>query len=548
MSTFFAEYPVEGSSGGVTRLNGLTGALTLVAGTGITITPSGSNITIAATGSSLPPPLEALASYTPDNVGSPGTFLGNNSDNDQSRLQVVFGSTDTATGNNSASNVIISAGSTTGSSSSGVPGNLTLFGGSASGGSATGQGGSITLQGGDSGAGSTNPGGSINLSPGAGGSTGQTGNITLFTVGTINGLIQFQNGSQGTAGYVWTSTDTNGSGSWMPAGGLPAPLEALGTYNSNENGPGSFLGNNSDNDQTNLLLLLGSTDTTTINNSTSNVIIFTGDVEPSGSSGSSGNITLAPGYIVDGSGSAGSIGIDGGVVLAGSGSAGSVSITGGTAASGPGGNVQITAGPSNSGTPGNLGLNGGTSLGGTVPGGGISLVTGIGSTNGSIVFQDGSQGTAGQVWTSADTSGTGHWAAPASSGANTALSNLASVALNADLIPAAATIRNLGSASLPFSALYAAQLIDNSGNPSVNLTLRQLIDTGGLAQFSWNSSGVTIGNSSSITKGITLNVQTGTNASGILTMTNAPAGVSGNPAGYIQVTINGSTAYMPYWT
>lgn len=35
---------------GVSSLNGLTGALTLVAGSGITITPAGSNITIAATG------------------------------------------------------------------------------------------------------------------------------------------------------------------------------------------------------------------------------------------------------------------------------------------------------------------------------------------------------------------------------------------------------------------------------------------------------------------------------------------------------------------
>ena len=40
-----------GSGGGVTSLNSLTGALTLVAGSGISITPSGSNITIAATNS-----------------------------------------------------------------------------------------------------------------------------------------------------------------------------------------------------------------------------------------------------------------------------------------------------------------------------------------------------------------------------------------------------------------------------------------------------------------------------------------------------------------
>jgi hypothetical protein len=38
-----------GGGGGVSTLNGLSGALTVVAGSGITVTPSGSNITIAAT-------------------------------------------------------------------------------------------------------------------------------------------------------------------------------------------------------------------------------------------------------------------------------------------------------------------------------------------------------------------------------------------------------------------------------------------------------------------------------------------------------------------
>lgn len=42
--------PAQAPAGGVTTLNGLSGALTLVAGAGITITPAGSNITIAATG------------------------------------------------------------------------------------------------------------------------------------------------------------------------------------------------------------------------------------------------------------------------------------------------------------------------------------------------------------------------------------------------------------------------------------------------------------------------------------------------------------------
>lgn len=48
MAGFFASFP--SSSGGVTSVNSLTGALTLAAGSGITITPSGNTLTISATG------------------------------------------------------------------------------------------------------------------------------------------------------------------------------------------------------------------------------------------------------------------------------------------------------------------------------------------------------------------------------------------------------------------------------------------------------------------------------------------------------------------
>lgn len=50
MDNFFADYPVEGSSSGVTSINTLTGTVTLAAGTGVTITPSGNTLTIAAPG------------------------------------------------------------------------------------------------------------------------------------------------------------------------------------------------------------------------------------------------------------------------------------------------------------------------------------------------------------------------------------------------------------------------------------------------------------------------------------------------------------------
>ena len=48
-----------GGGDGVSSINGLTGAVDLLAGSNITLTPSGNNITIAATGGGISYPLEA---------------------------------------------------------------------------------------------------------------------------------------------------------------------------------------------------------------------------------------------------------------------------------------------------------------------------------------------------------------------------------------------------------------------------------------------------------------------------------------------------------
>jgi len=44
-----------------------------------------------------------------------------------------------------------------------------------------------------------------------------------------------------------------------------------------------------------------------------------------------------------------------------------------------------------------------------------------------------------------------------------------------------------------------------------------------------------------------LNTATATPDGGVGTLTNMPTGISGNPVGYIQITVNGNTHYLPYW-
>ncbi len=68
----------------------------------------------------------------------------------------------------------------------------------------------------------------------------------------------------------------------------------------------------------------------------------------------------------------------------------------------------------------------------------------LATTSNTFKIADGSQGTTGHIWTSTDTVGNGHWAAAASGGANTALSNLASTAVNANIVPNTGNTRQLG--------------------------------------------------------------------------------------------------------
>lgn len=68
----------------------------------------------------------------------------------------------------------------------------------------------------------------------------------------------------------------------------------------------------------------------------------------------------------------------------------------------------------------------------------------------------------------------------------------------------------------------------------------------GTVQFSVDTNGVIV-LSSGTSNQHTLNTKLATNGSGVLTLTNGPSGTSGNPTGYIQITINGSTRNIPFW-
>lgn len=109
-------------------------------------------------------------------------------------------------------------------------------------------------------------------------------------------------------------------------------------------------------------------------------------------------------------------------------------------------------------------------------------------TPGAMKFQHSNEGTAGYVWTSTDTVGSGTWAPPSSSGANTTLSNLTSpTAINQNLIFATganATLQTQDSASAT-----AKDLIIRGGNVSGgvgnggNVLLKPGSSAGGTAGF-----------------------------------------------------------------
>jgi hypothetical protein len=219
----------------------------------------------------------------------------------------------------------------------------------------------------------------------------------------------------------------------------------------------------------------------------------------------------------------------------GSGNSSSLSLKTGTAtAANASGNIDLATGNSSSGVTGN-----------------IILQTGLTSgSHGSILFQDGTQGSANWLWTSVDTNGTGSWVA--STSANQSLSNLSTTNVNQDLVPNNGSGQSLGNGSHLWSNIFTEKLwgINFIQISLDDNTLRDA--SSGATQLQWTPGGVEIFNvatlgATSTTPTHALNTSTAAPAGGALTLTNAPTGRSGNPAGYITITVNGTLAYLPFW-
>jgi hypothetical protein len=119
----------------------------------------------------------------------------------------------------------------------------------------------------------------------------------------------------------------------------------------------------------------------------------------------------------------------------------------------------------------------GRGTGASTASGDLLLATGLATgTRGKIKLINGSEGTSGDIWTSTGTDGSGTWVTPAA-GANTALSNLASVAINTSLISDTDITDDLGSGTKRWASLYAQSAKDASSIASVSFQDRTLLDS-----------------------------------------------------------------------
>jgi hypothetical protein len=203
-----------------------------------------------------------------------------------------------------------------------------------------------------------------------------------------------QSSNQGTSGQVLTSNGPDVDPSFQDAGGgsgLPSPIEAEASLTLNSAGPGAFIGNVSDDDQSQQLIMIGSTDTNSVSNDSSELLLLTGDLLNPSSTGNAGVINIKGGNIANaGSGNASTINISGGSVSSGSGQAGRVNISCGNSDQAGGAALSLSAGTSNSANGGNINIMAGSTNSTSGPIGGSVIITtgtdGNGNQNNAIIL------------------------------------------------------------------------------------------------------------------------------------------------------------------
>lgn len=100
--------------------------------------------------------------------------------------------------------------------------------------------------------------------------------------------------------------------------------------------------------------------------------------------------------------------------------------------------------------------------------GNIELSIGTGASQGEIKFlKDGQAPTIGDVWTATNADGSGYWAT-GGGGATTALDNLASTAVNADINPTSDITISLGNGSFRYSNISTVSIDSGAGSLTLN--------------------------------------------------------------------------------
>lgn len=310
-----------------------------------------------------------------------------------------------------------------------------------------------------------------NLAVGAVNDTGgvllSSGQVTDATSTARSGAINIQSGNSAggnSGGFSFATGQVNASNSGsiqIKSGGAftTGSTGSVEVESGDTNGSGS---------SGNMILGSGSSDS----GASGGVFYQSG----SSNSGSSGNAAIQTGGVNSGSGASGTLNMNTGNTDAGN--SGLLSLSSGSSNAGSSGNINVITGNSASANTGNLNFKSGDAAVGNS--GNLTLSPGSATgTRGQIQFQDGTEGTAGWVWTSTDTVGSGAWIASSGGGANTFLSNLTSpTAINQTLFPDSSGGRDLGDVNTPWGIEYVngSQNFGNythltaGQNPSITLS------------------------------------------------------------------------------